>query len=206
MTRRSAHSTVSAAPMLGAQLRSSTPQERSPSPRNRVLAVDGQAVDALGEREVLLREPARGVSAQCQPHLAVADVDVRVMLGALRGLGHTAHKGHRLLEVPELEGPLDRVPISGPAAQAQHPVGDLSLFELLRRGCGLHLPTPFARVAAHALPAPRCTRSGRAGQPCGILTSPKLCEPTWPAERPVPPVTDRETGASAQLNNASVPA
>src|SRR5213076_3216086 len=40
---------------------------------------------------------------------------------------------------------------------------------------------------------------------CVILTAPKLCEPTWLVERPVPPVTYAKTGASAPTD-ASVPA
>src|SRR5438445_2217174 len=46
-----------------------------------------------------------------------------------------------------------------------------------------------------------CTRSVRGVQRCVILTTPKLCEPTWLVERPVPPVTYAKTGASA--NNPS---
>src|SRR5438105_12129570 len=53
--------------------------------------------------EIILRDPARGVSTQGTRHPGVPDVDVGVMVGRLRGLGHCCHEVDSSQKIAKLE-------------------------------------------------------------------------------------------------------
>ena len=81
-------------------------------------------LDLGGEVEVLVGEAAGVVGRERDPHLAVADVEVRVVVGGLGPLGDAGDEGDRVGERRELEGLHDLVARHGPSPGGSEAFGD----------------------------------------------------------------------------------
>src|ERR1700737_3406112 len=121
------------------------------------------------------------------------EVDVRVMVRRVRRFGDPIHERHRALKPLEREGFRQGVAVPGPARSRGEERTERGLIESRLVFGDRHAFEP-------SLYAFRTRRPN-----CVILTSPKLCEPTWLVEPPVLPVTYAKTGASAGTQS-SVPA
>ncbi len=88
---------------------------------------DPHRIEFRGQVEVLVADAPGVVCAQRHGYFVVADEDVGVVLGGLRGVGSGGYEGHRFEEVFEGEGALDGVAGAGPVGVAGEGVGQLGL-------------------------------------------------------------------------------
>src|SRR5213594_1778212 len=153
-----------------------------------------ELVDLLCEGDVRVGDAVSDVRREDDPNSLVGlDVDIGVMVRRIRRLSHPVDERHGSLEALEREGLGQGVAFAGPACTRGEERGERGLVQ------------PCFVLGRRHSSEPTCTRFVRGAATCVILTTPKLCEPTWLAERPVPPVTYAKTGASA-VTQASVPA
>lgn len=88
-----------------------------------------EGLDPSRQRQVLVRDAAGVVGPEGQRHLAVADVDVRMVAGALGERGNSVDEEHRLLEVAEAPALRDRAVGARPARQPAQRLGQRALVE-----------------------------------------------------------------------------
>jgi hypothetical protein len=88
-----------------------------------------ERVDLFREFEVEIGEATLAVRGKAQAHLAVADVDLGMMLVLLGDLGDAVHELDRLREVVELERALDVFLFEVPFREFFHPVFDVFGFQ-----------------------------------------------------------------------------
>ena len=138
--------------------------------------VPGRALDPARQLEVGGREPAGVVRAQRDAHLAVADVEVGVVVGRLRERGDPAHEVDRLHERRELVDLHDLVTLAATSPAAG------SVRHAPRRRSASDAPRPHCRP--NRTPDPSRPDPSRPDPSCGSNTCSVTVAPWRPAPRP----------------------
>src|SRR5699024_2896012 len=91
----------------------------------------GDFVDTGGQGHVLLRERPFGMGAQGQVDRVIADVDVRVVIGLLSGLGDVVDQADGVGKSGQVDGTSDHGPlgVAGPVGKSRQAVLDLVIGE-----------------------------------------------------------------------------